>query len=48
MKDILVSFISKKIKDEYVSLKDNKYEDRQLYEFITRAIDDLKKNSMCG
>jgi len=48
MKDILVSFISKKIKDEYVSLKDNKYEDKQLYEFISRAIDDLKKNPMCG
>jgi len=48
MKDILVSFISKKIKDEYVSLKDNKYEDKQLYDFISRAIDDLKKNPMCG
>lgn len=48
MKDILVSFISKKIKDEYYSLKDNKYEDKQLYEFITRAIGDLKQNLMCG
>ena len=48
MKDILVSFISKKIKDEYVSLQDSKFEDKQLYDFISRAIDDLKKNPMCG
>ena len=48
MKDILVSFISKKIKDEYVSLKESKFEDKQLYDFISRAIDDLKKNPSCG
>ena len=48
MKEILVSFVSKKLKDEYVSLKDSKFEDKQLYEFISRAIDDLKKNPMCG
>ena len=48
MKDILVSFISRKLKDEYVSLKESKFEDKQLYDFISRAIDDLKKNPMCG
>ena len=48
MKEISVSFISKKLKDEFVSLKDNKFEDKQLYDFISRAIDDLKKNPMCG
>lgn len=48
MKEIFVSFISKKIKDEYISLKENKFEDKQLYEFISRAINDLKKNPMCG
>lgn len=48
MKEILVSFISKKLKDEFVSLKNSKFEDEQLYAFISRAINDLKKNPMCG
>jgi len=48
MKKILVAFISKKLKDEYELLGSGKFEDKQLHDFILRAIDDLKINSMCG
>lgn len=47
-KEILVAFISQKIKLEFESLKDRKFEDKELYEFINRAIDDLKKDPTCG
>ena len=30
------------------SLKTGKFEDKKLYEFIDRAIDDLKKSPTCG
>jgi len=29
-------------------LQKGKFEDKQLYNFIERAINDLKKNPMCG
>ncbi|MBT3583249.1 type II toxin-antitoxin system RelE/ParE family toxin [Candidatus Woesearchaeota archaeon] len=48
MKEIFVVFISQKLKDEFEFLKDNKFEDNQLYEFIKRAIDDMKQNPNCG
>ena len=48
MKDILVAFISKKLKEEFKSLDSGKFEDKQLYNFIERAISDLKENPMCG
>ena len=48
MKDILVAFISKKLKEEYMSLDSGKFEDKQLFNFIERAISDLKENPMCG
>jgi len=38
-KSISVAFISKKLKDEFESLKSSKFEDKQLYKFIDRAID---------
>ena len=41
-KRISVAFISKKLKNEFESLKDSKVEDKQLYKFILRAIDDLR------
>jgi len=43
-----VTFISKKVKANYELLNKGKFEDKQLYNFIQRAIDDLKKNSICG
>lgn len=47
-KQIFVSFISAKLKQEFDSLKEGKFEDKQLYQFIDRALDDLKMNPMCG
>ena len=39
-----VTFIDKKTEDKFESLKEGKYEDKQLYKFIDRAIEDLKVN----
>ena len=47
-KGISVAFISKKLKAEFESLKEGEYEERKLYKFIDRAIDDIKKNPTCG
>jgi hypothetical protein len=47
-KKVKVSFISKKIKGEFNSLASGKFEDKKLYEFIDRAIDDLENNPRCG
>ena len=48
MKQASVAFISKKLKEEFESLKEGKFEDKQLYKFITRAIEDFKQNPTCG
>ena len=42
-KEIQVAFISRKLKEEFTSLKDEK-----LRKFIDRALDDLKQNPTCG
>ncbi len=47
-KEIYVAFISKKLKEELDLLKEGKFEDKKLYDFIQRAIDDLKKSFSCG
>ncbi len=47
-KEILVAFISKKIKSQFELLKKGKFEDKELFNFIDRAIDDLKKDPTCG
>ncbi|MBI2129496.1 type II toxin-antitoxin system YoeB family toxin [Candidatus Woesearchaeota archaeon] len=47
-KEILVAFISQKLKEEFESLTDGKFEDKQLYKFICRAIEDIKLNPACG
>ncbi len=47
-KDIQVAFINHKIKDEFQSLNEGKFEDKELYKFINRAINDLKVNPFCG
>ena len=47
-KEISVTFINPKIKQEWEALKEGKFEDKQLYKFIDRAIDDLKVNPTCG
>ncbi len=47
-KPIYVAFASSKLEKDFEKLKEGKFEDKQLYSFIERAIDDLKKNPMCG
>jgi len=47
-KQIHVAFITQKLKEQFQYLKDGKFEDKQLYNFINRAITDLKLNPVCG
>ena len=47
-KSIHVAFGNKKLENEFDSLKEGKFEDKQLHGFITRAVEDLKINPMCG
>ena len=47
-KEISIAFINPKVKQEWEALKEGKFEDKQLYKFIDRAIDDLKANPTCG
>lgn len=47
-KSVYVAFASSKLENDFEKLKTSKFEDKQLYIFIQRAIDDLKKNPMCG
>jgi len=46
-KPIYVAFVSKKLESDFGKLQKGKFEDKQLYNFIERAINDLKKNPMC-
>ncbi len=48
MKQTNVAFVSQRLKDLFDSLREGKFEDQQLYSFIDRAIDDLKRNPACG
>ncbi len=43
-----VTFATPKLEKEFELLKEEKFEDIQLYHFIERAIEDLKDNPMCG
>ena len=47
-KETSVAFISIKLKEGFKVLKEGKFEDKQLYDFIERAINDLKQNPTCG
>ena len=47
-KQINVAFISQKLKQEFEALKSGKFEDQRLYQFIDRALDDIKINPTCG
>jgi Txe/YoeB family toxin of Txe-Axe toxin-antitoxin module len=48
IRELSVAFISQNLKDDFESLKEGKFEDKQLYEFISRAIKDLKRNPNCS
>jgi len=43
-----VHFGDEKLKAAYEKLKHSKTEDRTLYKWISRAIDDLEENAFCG
>jgi len=43
-----VAFADENLKEAYLKLKEGKFEDKQMFEFINRAIDDLKENPMSG
>jgi len=43
-----VAFINQKLEDSYNSLKDGKFEDKELFNFLTRAKADLMKDPLCG
>ena len=44
----MVGFVSEKVKKEFQSLKDGKFENKKLFDFIKRAISDMRKNPICG
>ena len=44
----IVKFADIKIKKAFQKLKNSKTEDKQLYELVNRAIDDLEKNAFIG
>ena len=41
-----VTFITVKTKESYESLQNGKFEDQELYKYITRAIEDLRKSPL--
>ena len=47
-KEVKVGFITHKLKEQFDSLKKGKFENKELYKFIDRALDDLKENPTCG
>lgn len=48
MKETFVAFISNKLKKEFNSLEEGKFEDKKLFSYINRAINDLKQNPLSG
>lgn len=47
-KPIYVAFADKQTEALFEKLKKGKFEDKRLYDFLNRAIDDLKKDPICG
>lgn len=47
-KEVKVVFINEKLKSKFEDLISDRFEENQLYNFINRAIDDLKVNPFCG
>lgn len=47
-KPIYVTFGEKKLEQEFEILKEGKFQDKKLHEFIDRARNDIKKNPSCG
>ncbi len=47
-KPIYVTFVNKKLESTYECLNEGKFEDKKLYEFISSALKDIKKDPLCG
>jgi Txe/YoeB family toxin of Txe-Axe toxin-antitoxin module len=47
-KKISIVFADEKLKKTFERLKKSKTEDKRLCQFISRAVDDLKKDPACG
>ena len=43
-----VTFVNRKLEEDYLALKDGKFEDRELFRFLTRAKEDVLKDPLCG
>lgn len=43
-----IVFADKRIKESYEELKGSKTEDKNLYDWLNRAFDDIAKNAFCG
>jgi len=43
-----VRFAEEKVKESFERLKESKTEDKKLYEWINRALDNLEENAFCG
>jgi hypothetical protein len=43
-----VAFVDENLKKSFLELKEGKFEEKKLFEFISRALDDLKNNPLCG
>ncbi|GAG08298.1 unnamed protein product [marine sediment metagenome] len=48
MKEKHVTFINPKVENSFEELRKGKFESKKLFEFIERAIKDLKNNPCCG
>ncbi len=44
----IIRYADEKLKETLNKLKDSKTEDKKLYEWINRAMDDLEENAFCG
>ena len=43
-----IKFADEKLKEAYFNLEQGKFEDKQLKEWLDRAVGDLRKNAFCG
>lgn len=43
-----IKFAEEKLKESLKKLKESKTEDKKLYEWINRALDNLEENAFCG
>ncbi len=44
----IIKYAEEKVKLSFMELKNSKTEDKKLYKWINRAMDDLEENAFCG